>query len=61
MRQCIRAAFFLCDHNIDVDLALASDCLLHLLARAPMLANHFANDDVAHCEAKRGHRNGAVA
>ena len=61
MREGIRAAFFLCDHDIDVDLALGSDCLLHHLSRAPMLANHFAKDNVAHGEAKRGHRNGAVA
>ena len=61
MRERIRTAFLFSDHNVDVDLVLGRDCLLHPLSRPFVVANQFTQNNVAHGETERGHRNCAVA
>src|SRR5206468_10626811 len=50
MRERIRTAFRFSDHNVDVDLVLGRDCLLHPLSRPFVVANQFTQNNVAHGE-----------
>ena len=55
------ATLLLGDDNVDVDLVLGGDRLLHLLARSRGFIDQFAEHDIAHGKAERRHRNRTVA
>src|SRR5438105_1754135 len=58
--ECIAAALFLGDNNVDVDLILIFGGGFQFLARRGTIANEFAEHGVAHRKTERGHRDRVV-
>src|SRR5207247_1069719 len=57
----IGTALFFCNHDVDVDLAIARDGLLYGFASVWRFVDQFPEDDIAHGETERGQRDRAVA
>ena len=51
--QRVGTALFLCDNDLDVDLAVVCYCFLHRFACSRDFVDQFAENDVAHRETKR--------
>src|SRR5262249_44226522 len=57
----VGAAFFLCDNDVDVNLAFVRYCFLHRFTWSRDFVDQFAQNDVAHCKTKRTQRERAIA